>query len=166
MNIVHLVQDAEFWVAVGLVIFVGLLIRFKVPGMALNALDARAAKVQGQLDEALKLREEAEALLAKVKADSVAAERLAAEMIAAAEADAKRIAQDAQARLEEQIERRRIVAERRISTAEAQAAAEVKAAAADLAAELAQAVLAERLKGMKSDPLIDRAVEEIPSKLQ
>lgn len=159
-------QNAELWVAVGLFIFLAALFYFRVPGMALRALDARAAKIQGELDEALKLREEAEALLAKVKADSQAAERLAAEMIEAAAADAKRIAEDAAVRLEEQIERRRLVAERRIATAEAQAAAEVKAAAADLAAELAQTVLAERLKGLKSDPLIDRAVEDLPTKLQ
>jgi F-type H+-transporting ATPase subunit b len=159
-------QEAEFWVAVGLVIFFAVLVYFKVPGMALKALDARAAKIQGELDEAVKLRQEAQALLVKVKADAEAAERMAAEMIAAAEADAKRIGEDAAVRLEEQIERRRIVAERRIATAETQAAAEVKAAAADLAAELAGAVLAERLKGMKTDPLIDRAVEELPGKLQ
>lgn len=162
----NILQEAEFWVAVGLVIFFGVLVWFKVPGMALKALDARAAKIQGELDEALKLREEAQALLAKVKADAEAAERQAVEMIEAAEADAKRFAEEAAVRLEEQIERRRIVAERRIATAEAQAAAEVKAAAADLAAELAQTVLAGRLKGMKSDPLVDRAVEELPGKLQ
>jgi F-type H+-transporting ATPase subunit b len=162
----NLFQDAEFWVAVGLVVFFAILVRAKVPGMALKALDDRAAKIQAELDEALRLRQEAQSLLASIKHEREAAERLSAEIIANAEADAKRLRAEAHARLEEQIERRREMAERRIANAEAQAALEVKAAAADAAAYLAEAVLADRLTGMTSDPLVDRAVAQLAEKLR
>jgi F-type H+-transporting ATPase subunit b len=139
-------QDAEVWIAIGMVVFFAILIRAKVPGLAMKALDDRGAKIQAELDEALRLREEAQSLLASIKSEREAAERLGAEIIANAEADAKRMRAEAQARLEDQIERRRAMAERRIANAEVQAALEVKAAAAD--------------------PLVDRAVANLAGKLQ
>lgn len=161
-----ILQEAEFWVAVGMVILFGALIFAKVPGMAAGALDARAAKIRAELDEALRLRQEAEALLEQIKAERAKAEQHAAEIIANAESDAERLRQEAAAKLEEQIARRRQMAERKIATAEAQAAADVKAAAAELAAQVAETVLAARLAGQASDPLIDRAVQEIGDRLQ
>jgi F-type H+-transporting ATPase subunit b len=162
----ELLQDAEVWIAIGMVVFFAILIRAKVPGMAMKALDDRGAKIQAELNEALRLREEAQALLASIKTEREAAERLAAEIIANAEEDAKRMRADAHARLEDQIQRRRAMAERRIANAEVQAALDVKAAAAEAAADLAERVLADRLQGMTSDPLVDRAVAQLAGKLQ
>ena len=161
-----ILQEAEFWVFIGLVIFIGGLVWAKVPAMAMKALDARGAAIQAELDEALRLRQEAQALLAQIKVQRDDAERLAAEMIANAEADSERLRVEAAAKLDEQIKRRRVMAERKIATAEAQAAADVKAAAGELAAQIAEQVLAARLKGLKSDPLIDRAVGQMAGKLQ
>jgi len=162
----ELLQDAHVWVFIGVLIFFGVLFYAKVPGMVANALDARGAKIQAELDQALRLRQEAEALLAQIKLQREAAERQAAEMIANAQSDAKRMAEEAAVKLEETIVRRQKLAERKIATAEAQAAAEVKAAAAELAANIAESVLVARLKDMKSDPLVDRAVGEMAGKLQ
>jgi len=162
----ELLQDAEVWIAIGMLVFFVILIRAKVPGMAVKALDDRAAKIQAELNEALRLREEAQALLVSVKHEREAAEHLAAEIIANAEADAKRMRAEAQVRLEDQIQRRRAMAERRIANAEVQAALDVKAAAAEAAADLAERVLADRLQGMTSDPLVDRAVAQLAGKLQ
>jgi len=159
-------QDAHFWEAVGLGLFVVALIWLKVPGMALAALDARAAKIQAQLDEATRLRQEAETLLADIKIQREAAERQAAELIETAKADSARLATELRVKLEEQIKRRGELAERRIALAEAQAAAEVKAAAADLAARAAEGVLAARLAKETTDPLIDPAVAQLARKLQ
>jgi len=159
-------QDAHTWEAAGLVIFVGVLIYLKVPGMALAALDDRGARIRAQLDEATRLREEAERLLADIKVQREASEHHAVEIVALAQEEAARLAEDSKAKLEDQIKRRGEMAERRIALAETQAAAEVKAAAADLAAQAAEAVLAARLAAAKSDPLVDAAVALIPSKLQ
>jgi F-type H+-transporting ATPase subunit b len=87
-------------------------------------------------------------------------------MIANAQADSQRLAAEAAVKLEEQIKRRQLMAERKIATAEAQAAADVKAAAGDLAAQIAEQVLAARLQGLTSDPLVDRAVGQMAGKLQ
>jgi F-type H+-transporting ATPase subunit b len=161
-----ILTDAHFWVGVALVVFIVILVMVGVPGMAMKAIDARGVKVQAQLDEANRLREEAQALLADIKAQREQAERHAAEVLANARDEARRLQADAQVKLAEQIERRGQLAERRIATAEAQAAAEVKAAAADLASQLAEDILKARLAGATSDPLVDQAIGQISSKLQ
>jgi F-type H+-transporting ATPase subunit b len=159
--------EAEFWVGVGLLIFLGIVIfGAKAPKKIGAALDAQSQAIQANLDEAARIRAEAEQLLQTLKAERAEAERQAKEMLAQAQAEAKRLEADARARLEESLQRRQQVAERKIATAEAQAAAEVKAAAADLAAQAAEQVLTKRLAGAKSDPLVDAAIGQLATKLQ
>jgi F-type H+-transporting ATPase subunit b len=162
----ELLHDAEFWTGLALLVFVALMLLLGVHKAAAKALDAKAAKIQGDLDEANKLREEAQALLSSLKAQREQTETLAGEMLANAKAEAKRLEAEAKAKLEEQIKRRQELAERRISNAEAQASAEVKAAAAELAAQMAEGVLAQRLQGAKSDPLVDAALGQLAEKLK
>ena len=87
-------------------------------------------------------------------------------MLADAEAEARRLEAEAKVKLEEQIARRAELADRRIADAEAQAAAEVKAAAADLAARIAEQVLAAQLAQTGTDSTVDRAIGQIASRLQ
>jgi F-type H+-transporting ATPase subunit b len=164
--LIELFSDAHFWVGVAFVIFLGVLWRVGVHKLAWNALGESGRKVRAQLDEAEALRQEAQRLLEDIKTQREQSERHAAEILANAQEEAKRLQADAQVRLAEQIERRGQLAERRIANAEAQAAAEVKAAAADLAAQMAERVLAERLAGTRSDPLIDAAIGQMAGKLQ
>ena len=112
------------------------------------------------------LREEAQRLLADVKAQKVASEKLAADMLANAAEEAKRLHADAQVKLAEQIERRGVMAERKIAQAEAQAANDVRAAAGDLAASMAEQVLTARIAVAKSDPLVDVAIGQLAGRLQ
>lgn len=154
-------SNAEFWVGVGLLVFLAILAFAGVPKLVGRTLDERADKVRSELDEAERLRAEAEALLTQIRAEKVQAEAQAREMIAQAEADAKLMADEARARLEESLARRQAQAERKIAQAESQATADVKSAAADLAAQAAERMLAERLRGKRSDPLIDRAIPQL-----
>jgi F-type H+-transporting ATPase subunit b len=153
--------DAHFWITVALVVFGVVLWRVKAPGMLARALDGAGAKVQAQLDEAKRLRQEAEDLLLQIHKQRADTERAAAEMMEAAQADADRLRKDAAVRLEEDIRRRAALAERKIALAESQAAAEVKAAAAEMAAQAAEAVFATRLVGASSDPLIDQGLSRL-----
>ena len=158
-------SNPELWVAVGLLLFLAIVVIARVPGLIAGQLDARAAKIQSELDEAARLRAEAEALLAQIRQEKAEAEAQAAEMLKAAEADARVMEAEARAKLEESLARRQALAERRIAQAEAQAAVEVKAAAAELAAKAAEQILTARLAGQKTDPLLDDAIAQIGSRL-
>ena len=157
-------QDPHFWTAVALVLFFAILWFAKVPGMLTKTLDDAGAKVQAQLDEAKRLRDEAQALLAQIQTQRAETERAAAEMLKTAQADADRLRAEAAVKLEEDVKRRGLMAERKIALAEAQAAGEVKAAAADLAAHAAEAVLTARIAGAQSDPLIDAGLSRLASR--
>ncbi|MFT4955777.1 MAG: F-type H+-transporting ATPase subunit b [Brevundimonas sp.] len=158
-------SSAELWVGIGLVLFFIILVVAGVPKLVAGALDAKAAKIQTDLDEAARLRAEAEALLAQIRQEKAEAEAQAAEMLAAAESDARRMEADARVRLEESLARRQQMAERKIAQAEAQATAEVKAAAVELAAAAAERILADRLAASSTDPLADEAISQIGSRL-
>lgn len=162
----ELLLDAHFWVGVALVVLLSLLGVLGVHKLIWKVLGDAGETVRAQLDEATRLREEAQALLVQIRAQAEAAEKHAAEVMANAEEQAKRLQAEAKDRLAEQIERRGQLAERRIATAEAQAAADVKAAAAELAAQIAEQVLTARVASAKSDPLIDAAISQIGAKLQ
>lgn len=159
--------EAEAWVGVGLLIFLAIVIFVaKAPRAIGEALDAKTAKIQADLDEAARIREEAQRLLAELKAERAEAERQAKDMLAAAQAEARRFEADATAKLEESLARRQQLAERKIANAEAQAAAEVKAAAAELAAQAAEVVLTQRIATAKSDPQVDAAIKQLATRLQ
>lgn len=159
--------EAEFWVGAGLLIFLGIVVFVaKAPAAIAAALDAKAATIQADLDEAARIREEAQRLLASLQAERAEAERQAKDMLAAAQEQARQFEADAKVKLEESLARRQQLAERKIANAEAQAQAEVKAAAAELAAKMAEDVLVKRLSGAKSDPLVDAAIGQLGAKLQ
>ena len=162
----ELLTEAHFWVGAAFVVFLAVLVVAGVHKFAWKALGDAGATVRAQLDEANRLREEAQALLARIQSDREASEKLAAEILTNAREQAARTQAEAQERLAEQIERRGQLAERRIATAEAQAAAEVKAVAGELAAQMAEQVLTARIAGAKSDPLIDTAISQLAGKLQ
>ena len=157
--------EAEFWVAVAFVVFVGILVYVGVPKMLLGALDDRAKRVQAELDEARRLKEEAQKLLAEYKAKQKQADAEAASIIAGAKAEAERIAAESKAKMEEFVARRTKLAETKIAQAEAQAVADVRAAAAEAATAAAEKILTDTVKGKVADDLIGRGIGDVKAKL-
>ena len=157
-------QDPHFWTSIALIVFLAALWFAKVPAMLTWTLDEAGAKVQAQLDEAKRLREEAQAMLAGIHAQRIETEKAAAEMLKTAQADADRLRAEAAVKLEDDVKRRGLVAERKIALAESRAAGEVKAAAADLAAQAAEAILTARIAGSATDPLIDAGLSRLATR--
>ena len=158
-------NDPEVWVAVGFVLFLGILLWQRVPAMVGASLDARSAAIKRELEDARRLRSEAEALLAEYQQKRERAEQEAGIIVSEAKAEAERYALEARASLKAQIERRSRQAEEKIAQAEAQAIAEVRALAADAAVAAAEKLIAARLDDKRSADLIKRSLREIPSKL-
>src|SRR5690606_26351746 len=102
----HLLAEAETWVAVAFVIFLGVLAYVGVPKWIAKALDDRAARIKAELDDARKLKEDAAALLAEYQRKRAAAEAEAESIIAGAKDDAARMAAEAKAKIEEFVARR------------------------------------------------------------
>lgn len=159
-------RDPEFWVAVGTAIFLAILVWKRVPQMTAKTLDTRAAAIAREIEEAHRLRSEAEALLAQYKQKQAAAETEAQGILDEAKAESQRFAAEARAATAAQIARRAKQAEEKIAQAEAHALADIRAAAADAAIAAAETLIKARLDDNRSSELVKRALADIPGRLQ
>ena len=164
-TLIHLLGDAEFWVAVAFVLFVAGMGYLGVHKMVAKSLDERADKIKAELDEARKLKDEAAQLLAEYQRKRQQAEAEAQDIIAGAKAEADRLAIEAKAKIEEFIARRTKMAETKIAQAEAQATADVRAAAADAAIAAAERILTQETKGQLAGELIAKGIDDVRKKL-
>ena len=157
-------HDAEFWVLVAFVIAIAFLV-YKVKDMLTTALDTRAAKIKTELDEARRLRDEAQAKLAEYQRKQRDALKEAEGIVAHAKAEAERVAAQGARDLAAAIERRKRLATEKIALAEAKAVADVRNSAVDLAIASVGRVLAQDLGAQQRSALIDQAIAGLPPTL-
>jgi F-type H+-transporting ATPase subunit b len=153
----------EFWVAVAFVIFAVAVFR-PVKRALITALDARAARIKSEIDEASKLREEAKALLASYQRKQREAAREAVEIVAGAKKEAEVLRRKAADDLAASLSRREKMAADRIAQAEAEALFQVRNAAVDIAAAATRKLLSETLDAGRAAKLIDAALAELPAR--
>jgi F-type H+-transporting ATPase subunit b len=157
----ELLKDPMFFYGIAFVIFLGLAYRYgRVP--FLNWIDGEILKVRRQLDEAQKLRAEAEATLAEYKARQAAALAEAEALVRHARDEAARLKVQAEADLKSSLARHEQQAIERIRLAEAAAIAEVRQRAIDLAMNAARHTLAKELQGEAAARLVDQAIADLP----
>jgi F-type H+-transporting ATPase subunit b len=142
--------EPEFWVAVGFVILMGVFAYVGVHRTVLTALDHRSERIKAELDDALRLKQEAANLLEEYKARHASAEREAQEIIAAAKVDAERIASEAKTKMEDFVARRTKTAESKIALA---------------AVAAASTILSQTVKGEVADDLLAKGITEVREKL-
>ena len=160
-----MLEDATFWALVGLIIFLGLMVYVKVPKMLAGSLDKRAETISSELEQARKLREEAQALLAEYQRKAREAESEAEEIVDQANREAEALGNEARQRMEDYVASRTKMAEEKIAQAEAQAIQEVKALSADVAITAAEKLLLAKAKGDTAAALVSSAIEDVKSKL-
>ena len=157
-------SDPTFWVAVSFVIFLAIAGKAAWKGIT-GMLDQRAVAITKQLDDALKLRAEAEATLAEYKMKRDAAESEAKGILALATAEAASMKARAETDLANTIKLRERQALDRIAQAEAKAMAEVRATAVDAAISATRTLLQERMQSGQGTELVDQAIAELPRRL-
>jgi len=153
--------EPETWVAFAFIVFLGLLAYLGAHRRLIDGIDRRQARIKSELDEAVRLREEAQALLAEFERKAREAESEAAAIVAGAKAEAERLAVEARARMEVFVARRTKMAESKIAQAEAQALADVRATAADTAVAAAEKILAVAAKGKVAENLLAEGIENV-----
>ena len=157
--------EAEFWVAIAFLLFIGVLGYFGAHKRLVNSIDDRRERIKAELDEARRLKSEAEALLASYRRKQQEAEREAQTIVASAKSEAERLADEAEAKIEEFVLRRTKMAETKIAQAEAQAVADVRSAASEVAVAAAEAILTRSVKGKVADDLLAKGIADLKAKL-
>jgi F-type H+-transporting ATPase subunit b len=158
-------HNPEFWVLVSFLIFFGLF-GARLWGTITGMLDARAAAVRTELDEAAKLRAEAEQMLKDAQAQREAALQEAREMLERSRAEAARVTRDAAAEAEASTKRRERQALDRIAAAEKAVVTEIRDLASELATQAARQVIATTLSAEDDAALVNDAIGNLPRALR
>ncbi len=158
-------KNPEIWVLLAFLVFVGILLYLKVPALLGKSLDERAQVIAKELEEARKLRAEAEQILADYKSKAAAAEDEAKAIIEEAKREAEAMAAETKKNLAESVERRTKLAEDKIARAEAQAVSEVRSSAVDAAIMAAERILRSKASGDAGGQLIAESIQALKGKL-
>jgi F-type H+-transporting ATPase subunit b len=156
--------DATMVAAAGFAVFIGGMLYLKVPGTALKALDDQSNKIADELEQAKRLRAEAEALRQSYEDQRVQALSEAEGIIAKARDDAARLKVEAEAQLTASIATRGRQAEERIKRAEEAALADVRAAATNAAIATAEKVLVTAARGKVGENLVSSGIASLAGK--
>jgi len=161
----HLFADPEFWVLLAVVVF-AIVVWKPARRAVVGTLDERAMRIRGELEEARKLRDEAEQLLADYRQKEREAAADAQAIIAHARDEAERIAAQSARDLQQSLERRQRLAEERIAQAEAKALDEIRTAAVDVAIAAAREVIVSELDERRGAAMLDAAIAALPQRLR
>lgn len=156
---------ATLWATVALVIFLGILVYLRVPGMIGRSLDDRAERIRKELDDARKLREDAQQALAECQRARKEAEQAAADMVAAAKQEADALKAEARQKSEEFVARRTAMAEQKIAQAERDAINDVRARAVDIAVEAARSLLGTKVDEKAAGELFRKSLDEVRTRM-
>lgn len=157
--------NTDFVVLISFLVFIGVLVYFKVPGILTGLLDKRAEGIRNELDEARALREEAQTILASYERKQREVAEQSARIVAQAREEAQLAAEQAKADLKASIARRLAAAEDQIASAENSAVREVRDRAISIAVAAAAEVIAARTSATDQNKLIDSAIEEVSARL-
>jgi len=156
-----MLDKPETWVAVGFLLFIGLVLYLKVPKLITNALDDRAEKISNELKEAKILREEAHSLFNDYKKKQKEAEKISTNLIANAEKIAKDYIKESKEKLNETLDRRKKLAAEKIKRAEEEAVKEIQNKAIDIAINATSKSLSNNINDKKNSELIEDAINNL-----
>ncbi len=158
-------QNTNFVVLIAFLVFLGVLIYMKVPAKLTGMLDARAATIKAELDEARSLREEAKSILATYERRQKEVQEQADRIVSAARDEALAAAAQAKADLKASIARRLASATDQIASAEAAAIRQVREQAVSVAVAAAGDVLAKQMTAEAASSSIDDAIAQVAARL-
>jgi F-type H+-transporting ATPase subunit b len=160
-----ILSNPDTWETVGLLIVIAIILWQRVPSMIGAHLDARAATITRELEQAQALRQEAQTILVDYQQRARAAQSEAEAIVTETRAEAERFASEQRAALKVQIERRAEAAQHQIAMAEQQAVLEIRKLAADAAVAAAEKIIAARLDETRAAALVSDSLRDLSAKL-
>ena len=158
-------RNTDFVVLLAFILFILVLLYFKVPSTIGSMLDGRAASIKADLDEAKALREEAQSLLASYERKQKEVQEQSARIVASAKEEAQSAAVAAKDEIAQSVSRRLAAAEEQIASAQASAVKAVKDQAVVVAVGAARDVIAKQMDTKGANALIDDAIAQVGAKL-
>ncbi|WP_341211163.1 F0F1 ATP synthase subunit B [uncultured Limimaricola sp.] len=158
-------RNTDFIVLLAFLLFVGVLLYFRVPREVGKLLDKRADGIRAELDEARGLREEAQSLLASFERKQKDVQTQADRIVSSARDEANRSAEQAKIDIAKSIQRRLTAAEEQIQSAQDKAVKQVRDEAVTVAVAAARQVITDQMTAQRTDKMIEESIQTVGAKL-
>jgi len=158
-------SNTDFVVLIAFLLFIGVLVYYKVPGLVGRKLDERAEGIKSDLDEARAIREEAQSLLTSFERKQKDVQAQADRIVSQARDEANEAAKEAKEDIGKSVERRMKAAEDQLASAEARAVRDIRDQAVAVAVAAARDVIAKQMTTEDRNASIDAAIDEVEAKL-
>ena len=159
-------DNTDFVVLISFLIFVGILVYFKVPAIVASFLDKRSADIQNEIDKASEILEEAKEILSSIEADHIRTSETIEHMIMTAKDRAGEEEEKAKKQIEELMKNKLISAEGQVRSNERKILEEIEARAIDLSIEKVREKLSKSLSGNDYDKHFDASIQSIEKGLK
>ena len=154
-------DNTDFVVLISFLIFVGVLVYFKVPAIVASFLDKRSADIQNEIDKASEILEEAKEILSSIEADHKRTSETIEQMVMTAKDRAGEEEEKAKKQIEELMKSKLISAEGQVKSNERKILEEIEARAIDLSIEKVRAKLSKSLSGNDYDKYFNASIQSI-----
>jgi F-type H+-transporting ATPase subunit b len=155
-----MIIDATFWVAISFVIFILILIYFKIPQKVKNILDENINQIKKQIEQAENLKEEAKNSLANQEKKLSNAKKEIQLMINKANEESERKILKAKENFHRMIELRKRNTEDKIKQMKIQAIKDIKNISINIAIESVHKLMMNSLDKVKLDKIYKQSIEE------
>ena len=158
--------DATFWVAISFVIFIGVLVYFKIPQKVSQMLDGMISDIKNEIDESEKLRSEAKVLLEKAQNKLNTAQSVGDDIIEQAKKDSDKLIIELNDKFHKSSEIKKNLAENKISQMKESAINEIKNTSIKIALDSVKKIISTSVDKSKLDRLFEKNLDETKEELK
>ena len=159
-------DNTDFVVLISFLIFVGVLIYFKVPSIVGAFLDKRSNDIQSEIEKAGEILEEAKKILSSIEADHIRTSETIGQMVETARSRAGEEEEKAKKNIEELMKNKLISAEGQVMSNERKILEEIEDRAIDLSIEKVKVKLSQSLSSSDYDNQFDESIQSIEKGLK
>ena len=161
-----MIVDATFWVAVSFILFIGLLVYFKIPKKVNEILNKLITDIKNEIDESEKLRKEAKILLDNSQAKLDSASNETKKIIDQAKKDSEKLVIEMNEKFHKSAEIKKKLAETKISQMKEAAIKEIKDTSIRIAVNSVKKIITKSVDKNKLETIFEKDLEEAKTELK
>ena len=159
-------DNTDFVVLISFLIFVGVLIYFKVPSIIADFLDKRSDSIQNEIERASEILEEAKKILSSIESDHIKTTENIKQMVTTAKTRAREEEEKAKKYIEELMKNKLISAEGQVESSERKVLREIEQRAIDLSIEKVKISLSKSLSESDYERHFDNSINSVEKGLK
>tara|TARA_B100001540_G_scaffold223863_1_gene198101 strand:- start:286 stop:783 length:498 start_codon:yes stop_codon:yes gene_type:complete len=158
--------DATFWVAISFVLFIGLLIYFKIPQKVNEMLNQLITNIKNEINESEKLRNEAKTLLDNSQSKLDSASEESKKIIEQAKKDSENLVIEINEKFHKSAEIKKKLAETKITQMKDAAIKEIKDTSIKIAVDSVKKIISTSVDKNKLDTIFEKDLEQAKNELK